>query len=54
MKSCYQFHIVEADVSGLPETTFITAEQATGPGDPVNQHYWIWREDVAGTEKAGG
>jgi len=53
MKSCYQFHIVAANVTGLPETAFVTAEQATGPGDPVSRHYWIWRKDVAGNKQLG-
>ncbi len=40
----YTFHIVQAEVAGLPHTPFWTAEGATGPNDPVGRHYWEWRK----------
>lgn len=38
----YTFHIVDATVQGLPEESFSTREQAAGPGEPVNLHFWEW------------
>jgi hypothetical protein len=40
----YTFHIVQADVAGLPHNAFWTAEGANGPNDPVGRHYWEWRK----------
>ncbi|MEW2401515.1 NUDIX domain-containing protein [Streptomyces sp. NPDC046862] len=39
----YRLHTVHAQVSGLPETAFTTAE-SPGDGDPViSTHHWEWR-----------
>lgn len=43
LPSEYRLHTVDAEVSGLPATSFTTAE-ASGDGDPViSTHYWEWR-----------
>jgi hypothetical protein len=39
----YTFHIVDANVRGLPRHDFHTQEQSTGPGEPIGIHYWEWR-----------
>ncbi len=39
----YIFHIVEARVSGLPDTDFWTNESAQNKNDPVRRHHWVWR-----------
>lgn len=39
----YTFHVVDADVQGLPRHDFQTQEQATGPGEPIDIHYWEWQ-----------
>lgn len=41
----YIFHIVEARVSGLPQTDFWTAEAGYNHQDPVKRHYWVWQTD---------
>ena len=41
----YEFHLVEAAVPGLPSGSLSTEEQASGPGDPVSQHFWEWQPD---------
>ncbi|MDX1664289.1 MAG: NUDIX domain-containing protein [Candidatus Promineifilaceae bacterium] len=38
----YTLHIVEADVVGLPDHPFSTAEKAKGPGEPICRHFWVW------------
>lgn len=39
----YTFHIVRAEVEGLPPNNFSTVEKTPGPGEPVARHHWIWR-----------
>ncbi len=39
----YTFHIVEAQVKGLPDTDFWRDNLAYGDGAPVKRHLWIWR-----------
>lgn len=39
----YTFHIVRAEVDGLPLDGFTTAEKKPGPGEPVARHHWVWR-----------
>ncbi|MCP4423240.1 MAG: NUDIX domain-containing protein [Chloroflexi bacterium] len=43
LKTVYTFHIVEAQVKGLPEEDFWQDNQAYGGGDPVRRHLWIWQ-----------
>lgn len=40
----YTFHILQAEVSGLPHNDFCTVENNAAAGDPVHKHYWVWRE----------
>jgi len=40
----YTFHVVDATVQGIPEHNFSTHEQAAGPGEPVDLHFWEWRK----------
>lgn len=42
LRTCYRFYRVEAVVAGLPHQPFSTREEATGPGEPVNRHFWEW------------
>jgi hypothetical protein len=42
----YTFHIIQADVSGLPQGEFSTEEQATGAGEPVRKHFWVWHRTL--------
>lgn len=44
----YTFHVVRAEVRGLPPNDFSTTEGAGGPGEPVHKHYWVWREGHTG------
>ena len=39
----YTFHVVDADVQGLPGRDFHTREGTTGPGEPIGVHYWQWQ-----------
>lgn len=39
----YTFHILRAEVEGLPQDGFSTWEKDPGPGEPVARHHWIWR-----------
>lgn len=43
LPSRYSRHFIEVVVPGLPDSDFSTVEQATGPGDPVSRHYWVWQ-----------
>ncbi|HSM55488.1 MAG TPA: NUDIX hydrolase [Candidatus Sulfomarinibacteraceae bacterium] len=40
----YTFHILQAEVRGLPRNDFSTIEHNPGGSDPVHKHYWVWRE----------
>lgn len=40
----YTFHIVDAEVHGLPGHDFSTQELARGSGEPVDRHFWEWRK----------
>ncbi|GGZ66842.1 NUDIX hydrolase [Streptomyces bluensis] len=43
LPSEYRLHTVDAQVSGLPGTSF-TTQEASGSGDAViSTHYWEWR-----------
>lgn len=48
LRTRYTFHVVQANVEGLPPHDFSTAEGARGPGEPVDRHYWVWQEDGVG------
>lgn len=39
----YTFHVVRAEVDGLPREDFSTLEKEPGPGEPVARHHWVWR-----------
>lgn len=39
----YTFHIIEAQINGLPETDFWLDNHAYGAGDPVKRHLWKWQ-----------
>lgn len=41
----YTFHLVEADVIGLPDEPFWRGNEAVLTGDPVTRHLWEWRYD---------
>jgi ADP-ribose pyrophosphatase YjhB (NUDIX family) len=41
----YTFHMVEADVTELPEEPFWRGNEAALTGDPVKRHRWEWRYD---------
>lgn len=41
----YLFHLVDAEVDGLPEEPFWRGNTATIMGDPVKRHLWEWRYD---------
>lgn len=43
LSSQYNFHLLEAAVSGLPDEDFWRENQAGGVGDPVKRHRWAWR-----------
>jgi hypothetical protein len=40
----YTFHRVDVVAEGLPDGSFWRDNVAYGEGDPVKQHYWVWRE----------
>ena len=40
----YIFHIIEAKVSGLPDTDFWTNEADENLRDVVKKHHWIWQD----------
>ena len=42
LRTCYRFYRVEATVAGLPQEPFSTLEAASGPGEPVQRHFWEW------------
>ena len=41
----YTFHMVEAEVYGLPAESFWRGNKAVVTGDPVMRHRWEWRYD---------
>lgn len=41
----YTFHMVEAEVAGLPKEPFWRGNEAVLAGDPVKRHLWEWRYD---------
>lgn len=43
LKTQYTFHIIEAQVNGLPQTDFWLENRAYGAGDPVKRHLWKWQ-----------
>ncbi|MCA9917455.1 MAG: NUDIX domain-containing protein [Anaerolineales bacterium] len=48
LPSQYNFHVLEAAVSGLPEGAFWRDNQTGDSVDPVRRHRWVWqpKEDV--------
>lgn len=45
LPALYNLHIVEAAVSGLPETEFWRDNRSFTAGDPIKRHKWVWRRD---------
>ena len=45
LQTRWQFHRVEAVVSGLPADAFVTDEDATNINDPIMRHFWVWLPD---------
>ncbi|WP_420641478.1 NUDIX hydrolase [Candidatus Leptofilum sp.] len=43
LPSQYNFHLLEAAVSGLPEGEFWRENKTEGTVDPVRRHRWAWR-----------
>lgn len=43
LPSQYNFHVIEAAVSGLPTEDFWRENQSDGVIDPVKRHRWEWR-----------
>ena len=43
LPSQYNFHVIEAAVSGLPAEDFWRENQSDGVIDPVRRHRWEWR-----------
>lgn len=43
LPSQYNFHLLEATVSGLPDADFWRENQTNGLVDPVKRHRWVWR-----------
>ncbi|WP_420628535.1 NUDIX domain-containing protein [Candidatus Leptofilum sp.] len=43
LPSQYNFHLLEATVSGLPEGEFWRENETEGSVDPVLRHRWAWR-----------
>jgi ADP-ribose pyrophosphatase YjhB (NUDIX family) len=43
LPSQYNFHLLEAAVSGLPEEDFWRENQTEGTVDPVKRHRWVWQ-----------
>lgn len=43
LPSRYNFHVIEAAVSGLPTEDFWRENQSDGIIDPVKRHRWEWR-----------
>ncbi len=43
LKTRYTFHIIQAQVEGLPEDDFWRENRAYGDGDPVRRHRWRWQ-----------
>lgn len=41
----YTFHMVDAEVMGLPTESFWRGNEAVLMGDPVKRHRWEWRYD---------
>jgi 8-oxo-dGTP pyrophosphatase MutT (NUDIX family) len=42
LRTCYRFFRIEAAIAGLPEQPFNTRERTSGPGEPVQRHFWEW------------
>lgn len=43
LPSQYNFHLLEAAVSGLPDEDFWHENQTDGLVDPVKRHRWVWK-----------
>ncbi|MEJ2747296.1 MAG: NUDIX domain-containing protein [Anaerolineae bacterium] len=43
LKTRYTFHVIEAQVAGLPDEDFWRDNSAFAAGDPVKRHQWTWR-----------
>lgn len=43
LRAQYTFHILEAEVLGLPREDFWQDNHAFAEGDPIRRHYWVWR-----------
>jgi NUDIX domain len=43
LPSQYNFHLLEAAVSGLPQDDFWRENKAGGEIDPVKRHRWVWQ-----------
>ncbi len=43
LKTRYTFHIIEAEVNGLPDEDFWRDNAAFDAGDPIKRHHWTWR-----------
>jgi len=43
LPSQYNFHLLKAAVSGLPEDDFWRENKTSGYADPVKRHLWVWR-----------
>lgn len=43
LKTRYTFHVIEAQVTGLPDEDFWRDNSAFTVGDPVKRHRWTWR-----------
>ena len=43
LPSQYNFHVLEAAVSGLPDDDFWRENNTEGTVDPVKRHRWVWR-----------
>jgi hypothetical protein len=50
----YTFHMVEAEVAGLPKEPFWRGNEAVLMGDPVKRHRWEWRYDRSFVSYGGG
>lgn len=47
LPSQYNFHLIEAAVSGLPAGEFWRENETEGTVDPVKRHRWAWRPKEA-------
>lgn len=43
LRTRYTFHVIEAEVTGLPQEEFWQENQSFADGDPVRRHLWAWR-----------